>query len=77
MLVTAAAKFGLPDGYTASDFTVGFVEDLPVHLGIGGWGYELSRERLAAEEPPTERGPVTDPAVEWIRKLLIEALCFV
>lgn len=41
LLVTAAAKFGLPAELVASDFPVGFVGTLPVHLALRGWGYVL------------------------------------
>ncbi|WP_332713837.1 DNA-directed RNA polymerase subunit alpha C-terminal domain-containing protein [Pelagibacterium mangrovi] len=51
LLVTAAAKFALPEGYTASAGVVGYVGDLPIYLGIRGWGYEVPEDTPPKIEP--------------------------
>ena len=46
LLVTGSTKFGLPDGYEASADPIGFVENLPIHMGTRGWGYVVEEEDL-------------------------------
>lgn len=70
LLVTTSAKFGLPEGFTASTSIVGFVENLPVHLGTSGWGYELSEERLITVDHQTDPQIETSSAIGWVRKFL-------
>ncbi len=68
LLVTAAAKFGLPSGSTFSRLPVGFVEEIPVHLVLQGWGY-------TAEDPGNPPVEVNPRAVSidprgWVAKFL-------
>lgn len=44
LLVTASAKFCLPGGYTASEREVGYVQTLPIHLGVRGWATKCLRK---------------------------------
>ena len=43
MRFTAAAKYGVPGQFEASDMPVGFVDGLPVQLALRGWGYTEDR----------------------------------
>lgn len=69
LLVSAAARYGLPPGYEASSEPVGMVEDIPFHLGSRGWGYVLSADELrskAAENPASKLQTVTG----WVATVL-------
>lgn len=50
MLVTASAKFGPPAGFVASEGEVGSVGDLPVYLGVRGWGYTVDEALIPKVE---------------------------
>lgn len=50
VLLTSAAKYGLPHGYEATDAVIGVVEGIPVHLGTVGWGYLLDESTIASVE---------------------------
>ncbi len=55
LLVTGAAKFGLPHGFGSSCEKVGDVETLPIFLGTRGWGYEVDEATeipAVPSEPP-------------------------
>lgn len=51
LLVTSAAKYGLPKEYEASNTTVGIVEGIPLHVGTKGWGYAVEMLEDIAEAP--------------------------
>lgn len=70
LLITAAAKFALPEGYTASEGVIGFVEELPVHLGIRGWGYEIPEDAIPNAERSVRHSVSEEPATGWIKKYL-------
>ena len=69
MLVTASAKFGLPVGFVASDGEIGRVSDLPVYLGVRGWGYTVD-EALIPKVKKTEAVSPARPPAGWVRRLL-------
>src|SRR5260370_3273526 len=41
LLLTAAAKYGMPPEYAATDQPVGYAASLPIFLGTQGWVYQL------------------------------------
>lgn len=68
LLITTAAKFALPEGYTASTNALGQVGDMAIYLGIRGWGYEVSEAELPRVAP--EPAKVVGPAVGWVKTYL-------
>ncbi|MFD1253166.1 RNA polymerase principal sigma factor HrdA [Devosia equisanguinis] len=68
LLITAAAKFALPEGYTASTGALGHVGDMPIYLGIRGWGYEVSEDALPKVAP--ESALVVGPVIGWLKTYL-------
>ena len=42
LLLSASAKYSLPAGYLVSERSVGVVSDMPIYVGLKGWGYEVS-----------------------------------
>ncbi len=64
MLFTAAAKYGVPGQFEASDMPVGFVDGLPVHLALRGWGYTEDGV-FAAATPKSEIARQRDWA-DWL-----------
>lgn len=46
LLVTASAKFGLPQGYEATANPIDYVGNLPIYLGTRGWGYVVDETEL-------------------------------
>jgi hypothetical protein len=52
LLVTGSAKFALPDGFVSSSEPIGFVERIPLYLGLRGWGYLLDDVIEHAPVPP-------------------------
>jgi hypothetical protein len=67
MLLTASAVHGLPSNFRASSRPIGFVDALPVHLALTGWGYSLEEERQAPE-----RSPADFETDDWIADYLTE-----
>lgn len=55
MLLTASAAHGLPSAYRASTHPIGFIGELPIHLGLTGWGYTCDDPNLG------DTGQVTVP----------------
>ncbi len=53
MLFTAAAKYGVPSQFEASETPIGFVDDLPVFLALRGWGYTETSIPVAASPRST------------------------
>lgn len=51
MLVTAAAKYALPPAFQTSHHAVGSVSDLPLYLGLRGWGYLIEDDSVATTTP--------------------------
>lgn len=47
VLLTGAAKLALPRAFSSAERPCLIVENLPVHLALSGWGYEI-------DEPPVE-----------------------
>ncbi|MHC2621506.1 RNA polymerase sigma factor (sigma-70 family) [Bradyrhizobium huanghuaihaiense] len=48
MLVTAAAKYALPPAFLTSRYAIHTVADLPIYLGLRGWGYLIEDDSVAA-----------------------------
>ena len=69
LLVTASTKFGLPHGYEASADPVGFVENLPIHLGTRGWGYVVE-ERYLLTAPSVQATTKGRNASGWVASFL-------
>ena len=69
LLVTASAKFGLPQGYEASANPIDYVGNLPVHLGTRGWGYVVDDAELPAEPILQTPHPGRD-ASGWVASFL-------
>ena len=65
LLVTAAAKFGLPKYFEASDAPIGFVRNIPIHLGTLGWGY-LLEERELQSAIALSKGSGVEAASGWV-----------
>lgn len=69
LLVTASTKFGLPHGYEASAEPIGFVENLPIHLGTRGWGYVVEEGYL--RKTTRVQAPIQDQnASGWVASIL-------
>lgn len=68
-LISAAAKFGLPAGYEASQDPIGTVEDIPIHLGIRGWGYEVEEEEVRPKALQNDT-PNPQPVTGWVATVL-------
>ena len=56
VLLTGATKLALPQAFSSAERPCAVVENLPVHLALSGWGYEI-------EEPPVEQA-APDPSPE-------------
>lgn len=69
LLVTAAAKYGLPQGYDASANPIDYIENLPIHLGTRGWGYVVDDAELPAE-PMLRTPPPRRDASGWVASFL-------
>lgn len=69
LLVTASAKFGLPQGYEASANPIDHVGNLPIHLGTRGWGYVVDEAELPAE-PMLKNPPPGRDASGWVASFL-------
>ncbi len=69
LLLTASAKFGLPQGYEASADALDFVEGIPIHMGTRGWGYavEEAEIRIAAK---LNAAKLDQKATGWIAAFL-------
>lgn len=55
VLLTGAAKLSLPRSFSAACSPCAFVEGLPVHLALSGWGYEI--EDPSVNEAVLEQNP--------------------
>lgn len=69
LLLTASAKFGLPQGYEASAHAIDYVENLPIHVGTRGWGYTVEKEQLPAAARPHVPS-LSQEASGWVASFL-------
>lgn len=70
MLVTAAAKYALPPAFQTSRYAVGSVSNLPLYLGIRGWGYLIEDDPVVV--PASDKG--ADRSFEgWILQFVESA----
>lgn len=70
LLLTAAAKYGMPPEYAASDQPVGYADYLPVFLGTLGWGYALDAQELTLSIAPIPP-PAPLPQPEgWVEEFI-------
>lgn len=68
MLYSAAARYGLPPGFDASDQSVGEVSNLPIHLALKGWGYMIDQAEAEFErKPPRTTAEETEG---WVKEFL-------
>lgn len=68
MLLTASAVYALPSAYGASSNPIGFVGELPIYLGLKGWGYVCDDPKLADIDPIC----VVIDARDWVAEYLRE-----
>lgn len=68
MLLTASAAYALPSVYEASANPIGVVGDLPIHLGLTGWGYTCEEPKLADNEPTNGAIEARDWVAEYLRE---------
>lgn len=69
LLVTASARYALPRGFVTSEGTVGIVGDLPIHLGLRGWGYSVEPSRIPAVAKSTPQTIDRTP-VGWVAEFV-------
>lgn len=68
-LLTASAKFGLPQGYEASADPISYVEDIPIYMGTRGWGYVFDETQLKPATPLATPAP-QQRASGWVADFL-------
>jgi hypothetical protein len=71
LLVTASAMHSLPEGYSASEVSLGTIGALPIHLGIRGWGYEVPDDEVPRHS--SSRRDVAGERVQptsWLKEYL-------
>ncbi|WP_281019571.1 DNA-directed RNA polymerase subunit alpha C-terminal domain-containing protein [Minwuia sp. IMCC3077] len=63
MLLTAAAKHGVPTSFVSSAAPVGAAESIDVFIGLQGWGYTLDDPTAGADrvEPPRPDTVIHEP----------------
>jgi RNA polymerase sigma factor (sigma-70 family) len=67
LLVTASAKYALPNGFESSRNPMGEVDGHPIYMGLRGWGY------LADDDTPAEVLAPLAPRLEpqgWVKEFL-------
>lgn len=73
MLLTAAARFGLPHGFDAHGTPVGDVNGLPIYLATRGFGYVLDESDLPPETAVQMTAARTDFMLQgWVRAYVAE-----
>lgn len=72
MLLTASARFALPSAFKSTSSAIAEIEELPIYIAIGGWGYDLDpRELILADDIPNSA--LSDPTRKpegWIEKFV-------
>mgnify|MGYP002628175468 CR=1 FL=1 len=70
LLITASARFGLPVGYESSNDPVGYVSDIPIYIGIRGWGYQVDKTEIETVTKQEKRRRANIP-IGWVADLLL------
>ncbi len=76
VLLTGAAKLALPKTFLSAEQPCSVVENLPVHVALSGWGYEIEEPPVAHEAPdPGPESIVESPSeiptnpCDWLEDL--------
>ncbi len=69
LLLTAAAKFGLPPGTQVSAAPIGIVEQIPVHLVVHGWGYTIDDPEPSEVDDREGLFPTVEPR-GWVSEFV-------
>lgn len=73
MLLTAAAKYALPDSFVASVSPIGVAGSIEVFIGLQGWGYTLDDPTAGTEHSDTVRSSTETQEPEgWVSRFLNE-----